>query len=60
MYLQPIPPPLKFSKLEAKARRSLFTQMWQKRRTSFGFELCVELLEISLQVGQDVSCYVAY
>ena len=49
-YLQPIPPELIFSTLETEARSqslwSLFTKTWQKRPTSFSFELCKELGKI--------------
>jgi len=47
---------LKSSKptLEAKARRSLFTETRQKRPTRFGFERCFELAKMSLEVGQAV------
>jgi len=38
------------SKLKASASTSLFTEMWQKRPTSFGFELCFEFWKMSMQV----------
>jgi len=37
--------------LEAKICRSLLTRFSEKRRTSFGFELCFEFWKMSLQVG---------
>jgi len=42
------------AKLEAKDSTSLFTERCLKKATSFAFQLCLELLKMSLEEGQAV------
>jgi len=45
-----VPKPLRLeARLKGKVSRTLFNEEWQKRPTSFGFELRFELRKMSLE-----------